>query len=217
MTPTPHQERGTSVLIVGRSPSVLEGAVAMLRSRGISAGATNAFDDALDDDGPAPDVLVLGGAVPPATKERLTAELTRRNPAARVVLGLVGIAEVVAAQVESELGGPPSSPVAHDAAARALVMDLDRPARVTVDAFWATSLTPPQPAATGAHLLDADLAPGRHRIPLPDELPDSAAFAVVRVDDRVAVLTLAAAPDLQLSAATLPPVRPVTLRVGSPS
>ncbi|MDM7853850.1 hypothetical protein [Cellulomonas alba] len=215
MTATPHHDRGTSVLIVGRSPSVLEDAVAMLRSRGISAGATNDYDRALDGGGPTPDVLVLGGAVPPATKELLTAELQRRNPAARVLLGLVGIAEVVAAQVEAEVEGTPSSQVAYDAAEGAVVIDLDRSAHVAVDAFWATSLTPPQPTSTGTQVLAADLAPGRHRVPLPDGLPDSAAFAVVRVDDRVAVLTLAAVPDLQLAPGALPPVRPVTLRAGS--
>lgn len=205
---------GAHVLVVGRSPSVLEAAVGLLRERGLRADATNAFDRVLDDhDGAGLDVVVFGGMVPPDTRRRLHDEIARRNPATRFVQGLAGIAGVIAAQVEAELGGPPRDPVAYEADDRSVVVDLDAPAHVVVEAFWITSLTPPEPTSTHARVLDGVLAPGRHRVGLPVSVPDRAAFAAVRVDDRVAVLTVAPMPGgLAALAGTLPPVRTVTTR-----
>jgi hypothetical protein len=210
---------GAHVLVVGRSPSVLEEAVDLLRERGLRADATNAFDRVLQDyDGADLDVVVFGGLVPPATKEHLGVEIARLNPAARFVQGLVGIAGVITAQVDELLSGVPRGRVTYDDGVRSIVVELAAPARVVVDVFWVTGLTPPEPTSTQARVLEADLAPGVQQVPLPDALPDRGVFAAVRVDDRVAVLTVAPMPaGIAAAAATLPAVRSVTTQAGSPA
>lgn len=217
-TPRPRPAPGPEhVLVVGRAPSVLETAVELLRARGLRADATNAFDRVLDDyDGADLDVVVFGGLVPPATKDRLREEITRLNPGARFVQGLAGVPGVIAAQVEATLTGAPSGAVTYDAAGRSVVVELDAPARVVVDAFWVTSLTPPEPTSAHERVLAADLPTGVHRVPLPSAVPDQAAFAAVHVDDRVAVLTIAPLPSgVAATAGALPPVRSVTTRAES--
>jgi len=205
------------VLVVGRSPSVLEAAVGLLEEQGLRTDATNAFDTVLDDyDGADLDLVVFGGAVPPATKDLLRREIARLSPGVTFVQGLAGVAGLIAAQVEAALSGPPSGDVAYDAADRSIVLELDAPARVVVDAFWVTSLTPPEPTSAQAQVLVAELEPGLHRVPLPGAVPDRAAFAAVRVDGRVVVLTVAPVPvGVVPAAGVLPPVRRVTTRPGS--
>lgn len=206
--------RPARVLIVGRSPSVLEEAVALLRSRGYLADATNVFDRVADDyDLAALDVLVLGGAVPPDTKDRLT----RLAEGAHVVQGLAGIPGVIVAQVEAVVAGGDrhGNRVAYVADDRSFVVDLARPARVVVEAFWATSFRPPEPTSTGTVVVTGERDAGRHRVTLPDEVPGEAAFAVVTVDDAVEVFTVGGVPDAVRALAaggTLPDVRAVATR-----
>lgn len=80
------------VLVVGRSPSVLERVVEMLREAGYRADVTNQFGEVLDDyDAAGLDVLVFGGMVPPDTKQFLREEVGKRNASVTVVQGMVGI------------------------------------------------------------------------------------------------------------------------------
>jgi hypothetical protein len=92
----------THVLVVGRSPTVLVGAVDLLRAKGYDVSATNQFDQVLDSDGVDDlDVLVFGGMVPPDTHEHLREQIARRSPAVTIVQRLAGFAAVIAAQVEA--------------------------------------------------------------------------------------------------------------------
>jgi hypothetical protein len=184
-------------LIVGRSPSVLVSAAQLLREKGYRADATNQFDRVLDDyDVAGLDILIFGGMVPPDTKQRLREEITGRNDQVVFVQGLAGIPGVVAAQVEeaASAGTPPIGDVAYDQATRVFTITLDDAEHVSVEALWATSFTPPEPTSTAAPVFDGELTAGTHVIALPDQVPDVASFAVVRVRDHVRVLTTGSMP-----------------------
>lgn len=187
------------VLVVGRSPGVLERAVDLLRSKGYRADATNVYGRLLDDyDVTRLDLLVFGGMVPPDAKQQLRDEISLRNARVRFVQGLAGIPGVIAAQVEQVVAGEPDDRcrVTYDAEDRSFVLDLDLdgPAAVVVDAFWATSFTPPEPTSTHAQVFAGELGRGRHVVPLPDEVPSRAAFAAVTVGPHVEVFTVGATP-----------------------
>ncbi|MBO9553574.1 hypothetical protein [Cellulomonas sp.] len=214
------------VLVVGRSPGVLEDAVDLLRSKGYRADATNVYGRLLDDyDVARLDLLVFGGMVPPDAKQQLRDEISRRNERVRFVQGLAGIPGVIAAQVEQAVAGEPDDRcrVTYDAQERSFVLDLDvdKPVTVVLDAFWATGFTPPEPTSTQAQVFAGQLGRGRHVIPLPDAVPTRAAFAAVTVGPHVEVLTVGATPSgvAQLVAppspdGRFPDVRAVTTRGG---
>lgn len=218
-----------SILVVGRSPGVLEDVVAILRGKGYAANATNQFDSVLDDYDVADiDVLVFGGMVPADTKQRLREQISARNTHVTFLQGLAGIAGLIAAQVEGLIAGgePDGSDVVYDADKRTVQVTLSESAHVTVNAWWATSFTPPEPASTSLRLLDNDLAAGRHTIALPDRVPSEASFVTVAVGSAVHARTVGPMPESVMrlvptggsgSSPTpgggLPPVRPVTTQL----
>lgn len=186
------------VIIVGRSPSVLTEAVALLRAKGYTADATNQFAAFVDEyDVGDLDVLVFGGMVPPDTKQSLRDAITARNPEVTFLQGLAGIAGVITAQVAALTpaeGADAESTATYDSADRTVRFTLAAPAHVTVEAWWGTSFTPPEPKSTSAFLLDAQLEAGSHAVPLPDEIPDVASFAAVTAGSAVHVLTIGGMP-----------------------
>lgn len=218
------------VLVVGRSPSVLVDTVDILRRKGYSADATNQFDRVLDDyDVTDIDILVFGGMVPPDTRQSLREQISARNGHVRFVQGLAGIAGLIAAQVDSitSTGDAHDSRVTYDEARRTVQVSLDKPAHVRVEAWWATSFTPPEPRSTSTQVADEQLAAGLHLIPLPAQIPSEASFAAVSVGSIVHVFTVGAMPHAVLravptsgaaaggaapppSSSALPPVRAVT-------
>ncbi|MFI5693383.1 hypothetical protein ACIA58_16170 [Kribbella sp. NPDC051586] len=184
-----------SVLVVGRSPSVLEGVVELLRGAGYRADATNQFERVMDDyDVGALDVLVFGGMVPPDTKEHLREEIGKRNAGITVVQGLVGIPGVIAAQVDTATGGDPSADVEYNEGDRTIHLTLTDDVRVTVEAFWMTSWTPPEPSSTSSTVFDGEFAAGAHEIVLPDVVPTEGSFAVVTVGTEVRALAVGPMP-----------------------
>ena len=186
----------TRVLIVGRSPSVLAGAVELLRDQGYQADVTNQFERVLTDyDVTDLDVLVFGGMIPPDTKQHLTEETTRRNTRLTLVQGLAGIPGVIAAQVRAAAyDSPEIGHVSYDEGVRTLTLTLDQAEHVRVEALWGTSFTPPEPASTSMPVFDGVLTAGTHAIELPSEVPDVASFAAVTVGPQVRVLTLGPMP-----------------------
>jgi hypothetical protein len=147
------------ILVVGRSPSVLVDTVEILRSKGYSADATNRFDRVLDDhDAEDIDIVVFGGMVPADTKQHLRQEICERNEHVAFVQGLAGIAGLIAAQVEGVItaGEPDEIHVVHDEDQRSVHLTLHKAARVTVEAWWHTSFTSPEPKSTSMQVLDAD-------------------------------------------------------------
>lgn len=185
------------VLVVGRSPSVLVEAVRLLLAKGYRADATNQFEQVLDDyDVTELDVLVFGGMVPVETKQHLREEIAKRNGGIAFVQGFAGIPGVIAAQVEA-VTHRDSSDVGHVAYVkpeRAVTITLDNAEHVTVEAFWGTSFTPPEPTSTSTQVFSGEVAAGTHKIALPDQVPDVASFAVVTVGAQVRVFTIGPMP-----------------------
>ncbi|HEV7710296.1 MAG TPA: MFS transporter [Asanoa sp.] len=184
------------ILIVGRSPSVLVDAVDILRADGYTANATNQFDRVLDDyDVTDLDVLVFGGMVPADTKQQLRDTISARNPGVTFVQGLGGIAGLIAAQVRAATSAETVEGVSYDEGRRAVLVTLDAPTTVTVDAWWGTSFTPPEPKSASTRVFEGQLDTGSHVIPLPDEVPSVASFAGVTVGSSTQVFTVGPMPN----------------------
>jgi hypothetical protein len=185
------------ILVVGRSPSVLVDTVEILRGKGYSANATNQFDRVLDDyDADDIDVVVFGGMVPADTKQQLRQEIGERNAHVTFVQGLAGIAGLIASQVEGVItaGEADDSHVTYDGEQRSVRLTLHSAARVTVEAWWATSFTPPEPKSTSMQVFGAELEEGSHSIALPAEVPSVASFLAVTVGSAVHTFTVGAIP-----------------------
>ncbi len=194
---TPLAGKPDRILVVGRSPDVLVETVEILRSKGFLADATNQFDHVLGDyDVTNLDILVFGGMVPPDTKKYLREEVGALNPDMTFVQGLAGIAGLIAAQVEGVARADTAreTDVSYDAVRRTVQVTLNDPAHVTVDAYWHTSFTPPQPKSTGMQVLDAELDQGVHTIQLPVEVPSEASFVTVAVGAAVHAFTVGPMP-----------------------
>ena len=196
MNTAPLSEPGR-IIVVGRSPSVLVRTVEILRAKGYAADATNQFDRVLDDyDAQEIGIVVFGGMVPADTKQYLRQKIGERNADVTFVQGLAGIAGLIAAQVEGVItaGEPDDSAADYDRDQRVVHLTLHKPARVTVEAWWHTSFTPPQPASTSLRVHDAELEAGSHRIALPAEIPSVASFLAVTIGSAVRTFTVGAMP-----------------------
>ena len=190
------------ILVVGRSPSVLLDTVEILRSKGYSADGTNQFDRVLDDyDAQDIDIVVFGGMVPAGTKQHLRQEIGGRNAHVTFVQGLAGIAGLIAAQVEGAItaGEPDEIHVVYDEDQRSVHLTLHKAAHVTVQAWWGTSFTPPEPKSTSMQVLDAELQEGSHSIALPAAVPSVASFLAVTVGSAVRTFTVGAMPQSVMS------------------
>jgi hypothetical protein len=212
------------VLVVGRSPSVLLETVEILRNKGFVADATNQFESILDDyDVTKLDILVFGGMVPPDTKRYLREHVGARNPDVTFIQGLVGIAGVIAAQVTGAARGDAANNrvVSYDTERRLVQVNLDGSAHVTIDAYWATSFTPPEPKSTSMRVLDSDLDKGLSIVALPAEVPSEASFVTVAVGTTVQAFMVGPMPQRvlqmvptggssRLGRSALPPVSPVS-------
>jgi len=184
------------VLIIGRSPGVILDAAGILRGKGFHADATNQFDEVLTEyDTTNIDVVVFGGMVPPTAKQYLTEEISKVNGHVAFVQGLAGIAGLIAAQVEGVTSGAGDyNGVAYDTTNRTVQLTLPEPAQVVVEAWWATSFTPPEPASTSMRVIDSHLDPGEYVIPLPAEVPPVASFVTVSAGPAVRAFTVGAMP-----------------------
>ncbi|HET6744035.1 MAG TPA: hypothetical protein VFH76_34085 [Kribbella sp.] len=201
-------------------------AVGILRAKGFHADATNQFDEVLTAyDTTGLDVVVFGGMVPASTKQHLREAISAGNDHVTFVQGLAGIAGLIAAQVESVTSPPGDSNgngngngVVYDAEQRAVRLTLREPSRVVVEAWWATSFTPPEPTSTSRRLVDSHFDPGEHLVPLPADVPDVASFVTASVGPAVHAFTVGAMPaavrrmvptGAPTEPPTLPPVTPV--------
>ena len=188
------------ILIIGRSPGVILDAAGILRSKGFHADATNQFDQVLTDyDTTNIDVVVFGGMVPPPAKQHLTQQISKVNGHVAFVQGLAGIAGLIAAQVEAVTSTTADdNQVAYDTTTRTVQLTLQEPAPVLIEAWWATSFTPPEPASTSMRVIDSRLDPGQYRIPLPAEVPPVASFLTVSAGPAVRTFTVGAMPEAVL-------------------
>ena len=208
------------ILVIGRSPSVILDAADILRSKGFHADATNQFDEVLTEyDTTNLDVVVFGGMVPPSTKRYLREEISKVNSHVTFVQGLAGIAGLIAAQVEG-VASPAAhqNGVAYDTTSRSVQLTLKEPAQVVVEAWWATSFTPPEPTSTSMRVVDSHFQSGTYVVPLPTEVPPVASFVTVSVGPAVHAFTVGAMPETVMrmvptgdptQPAALPPVQAV--------
>lgn len=177
------------VLVIGRSQKVLDGTVELLSERGYAAQATNDFDAITDRFDPrALDLVLFGGQVPPAKKEKMREQILAANDAVAFVQGLSGIPGLIADQVAGFFAGEPpipgQSPV-YDTAARAIAFDLYAPLEVKVTVYWITELVPPDPKSDSLVLQDGPLPPGPRAFEIPAAVSLDAAFATVRAGDAI--------------------------------
>jgi len=201
MNASPANDPGR-ILVIGRSPSVLVDTVEILRGKGYSADATNQFDHVLDDyDAQDIGIVVFGGMVPAGTKLHLRQQIGERNADVTFVQGLAGIAGLIAAQVEGVItaGEPDDSHVVYDRDQRSVHLTLHKAAHVTVEAWWHTSFTPPEPASTSMQVLDAELEAGFYSIAPPAEVPSVASFLAVTIGSAVRTFTVGAMPQSVMS------------------
>jgi hypothetical protein len=76
-----------------------------------------------------------------------------------------------------------------------LRLTLREPALVVVEAWWATSFTPPEPKSTSLRVIDSRFPSGEHLIPLPVEVPPVASFVTVSVGPTVRSFTVGPMPE----------------------
>jgi hypothetical protein len=208
------------ILVIGRSPGVILDAAGILRGKGFHADATNQFDEVLTQyDTANIDVVVFGGMVPPHAKQYLREEISKVNGHVAFVQGLAGIAGLIAAQVEGVTSGAADdNGVAYDTTNRTVQLTLHEPAQVVIEAWWATSFTPPEPTSTSMRVIDSRFDQGEYFIPLPAEVPPVASFVTVSVGPAVRAFTVGAMPEAVMRMVpagdptqppALPPVRAV--------
>jgi hypothetical protein len=175
------------VLLVGKSKLVLATALESLAERGYEASATDDFEDiAAQFDVGHFDLVVFGGQVPPDRKAEMTSVISSVKPDVVFVQGLAGIPGLIAAQVAGAFAarrGEETHAPSYDAGARTIGLSLDRPALVTVTAWWQTSFVPPDPLSDSRVVLSEELPAGAHTVALPPAVPDEASFASVQIDD----------------------------------
>ena len=212
--------RTQRILVIGRSPSVILEAADILCSKGFHADATNQFDEVLTEyDTKNLDVVVFGGMVPPNARQHLRKEISKVNDHVTFLQGLAGIPGLVATQVEGVMAtATDDHVVTYDPRKRTVQLTLQEPAQVVVEAWWATSFTPPEPTSTSMKVVDAHFDAGEHLIPLPAEVPTVASFVTVSAGPAVRAFTVGAMPDAvrrlvptgdPTQPPALPPVRPV--------
>src|SRR5271163_686333 len=95
-----------SVLVIGRSQTVLNATVDLLRDRGYAARATNNFEAITDEADPQTlELVVFGGQVAPAEKAAMREAISAVNHAVEFVQGLSGIPALIVDQVAGALAG----------------------------------------------------------------------------------------------------------------
>jgi hypothetical protein len=207
--------QGTNrVLIVGRSPSALLGAVERLRSLGYAANASNQFSRLLDDyDVREIDLILFGGLVPPEIRSRVESEAARLNPSAHCESGRGGLAPLLAAQVQEHFHGPVPG-VAFIPDPRSIGLRLAHPATVRVDAWWG-ELVQSDVVAHSVLIHERALGEGSHIIPIPADVPDTGSFAGVAVGAAMSIIEIGTAsqPAGRPPAGQLPPPEPVNTRL----
>ena len=209
------------ILVIGRSPGVILDAAGILRSKGFHADATNQFDEVLTEyDTTNIDVVVFGGMVPPDAKQHLTRRDLQGQRPRHLRAGT---------RRNRQASSPPRSRASRrlpetttawptTRRTRTVQLTLQEPAQVVVEAWWATSFTPPEPTSTSMRVIDSHFDPGEYFIPLPAEVPPVASFVTVSVGPAVRAFTVGAMPEAVMRVGStrdptqppaLPPVRAV--------
>lgn len=182
-------ERTKRVLIVGRSPAALLGAVERLRSLGYAANGSNRFGRLLEDyDVRDVDLILFGGLVPPEIRASVENEVARLNPSAHCESGRGGLAPLLAAQVQEHFQGSVPG-VAYTPDPRSISVRLAERAMVRVDAWWG-EFVQNDIVAHSALIYEGETAKGTHVIPIPADVPEGGSFAGVAVGPAMSVIEI---------------------------
>jgi hypothetical protein len=185
-----------SVLLAGKSPLVLKTTVDMLGERGYDAKSTDTFDDiAARFDVTRFDLVVFGGQVPQDKKAEMKHVISGLRRDVTFVQGLAGIPGLLVHQIEGAFGAQwrnGAHAPSYNANNRTIDLLVDRPAMVTVTAWWQTSFVPPDPLSDSQVLVSERLPAGEHTVTLPSEVPDKASFASVQIDRAIYTFGLTA-------------------------
>jgi hypothetical protein len=175
-----------SILIIGRSRVVLDGAVEILRQRGLAAVASNDLEHPAGETEPGQlRAVIFGGQVSPDRKAEIRAQLEAANPELKFVQGLAGIPGLVADQAEDAVIPEqliPGQAPSFDPVRRVIALSTFAPLDVVVTVYWATEFVPPDPKSESLVLVDERLPAGEHSFALPDSVNLDAAFATVRAN-----------------------------------
>jgi hypothetical protein len=174
-----------NILIIGKSPLVLENVSASLRELGYDVDTTSDFDQiASRFDLQQVDLITLGGQVPPEKKTEIKQASLAVKPDMLFVYGLAGIPGLIVQQIESEFTKDHQDPAhtpSYDPATRTIKLSLQEAADVTITGWWQTSFVPPNPGSASQTVIDERLPAGEHAIPLPSAIPSQASFATVKI------------------------------------
>ena len=184
-----------SVLLIGKSQLVLDGALAGLRDLGYKAEATNDFADITAGSTREKSTWSCSaGRSPPDLKAELREEISAINPRVIFVQGLAGIPGLIINQVQGAFARDHQELVRAPTFApdeRSIGLTLPGPAEVKVTIWWQTSFVPPDPKSDSLLLLNDRLAAGDHAVTVPDLVPPKAAFATVQVDAAIYAFSIA--------------------------
>jgi hypothetical protein len=184
------------VLLAGKSLLVLKTTVDMLGERGYEAESTDDFDDiAAQFDLRQFDLVVFGGQVPQDKRTEMQHVILGLRPDVEFVQGLAGIPGLIVQQIEGAFAaqrGDVALAPSYNASNRTINLLLDRPAMVTVTAWWQTSFVPPDPLSDSQVLVSERLSAGKHAIALPSKVPGKASFASIRIGRAIYAFNLAA-------------------------
>jgi hypothetical protein len=206
-----------SVLVLGKSQTVLDATVAALREAGYTAHVTSDFtsDITRQFDITAVDLVLVGTQVPPSRRAELKEEIAAVNPRVIFVQGLAGIPGLIVNQVRGAFAAAQQDPAhapSYSPADRLIRLTVPDPADVTVTAWWRAPSVPPDLKSDSLVLLDGPLGRGDYTIPVPEHVfrpahgtagppharlaPPQPAFATVRVGTAIYAFSITAGPFL---------------------
>ncbi len=177
------------ILIIGKSPAVLESAAASLRAHGHEVVITDDFDKIAERfDLRQIDLITTGGQVPVDTRAQIRRDAKKLKSDMLFVQGLAGIPGLIVQQIEGEFAAEhrdTEHPPMYVASPRSIKLFLKNAADVQIACWWQTTFTPPNPGSDSRVLIDKRLPAGEHSVPLPADIPKQASFATVQVDKAI--------------------------------
>jgi hypothetical protein len=177
------------ILILGKSPLVLQTASSLLQERGYEVETSDNFDDvAARFDLKQVDLITTGGQVPVEKRAEIREIGRELNSDMLFVQGLAGIPGLIVEQIEGEFNKKYQEDQQvpnYDAATRTIKLLLKKQAAVKVTGWWQTTFVPPNPGSDSQILTDEHMSPGEQSISVPASVPEKASFATVQIDHAI--------------------------------
>ena len=177
------------ILIIGKSPLVLETTTKLLQERGYKVDTTDNFDDITKRfDLRRFDLITTGGQVPEEKRAEIRKDAREQKHEMLFVQGLAGIPGLIVQQIEGEFAATyqdqKNIPI-YDRDTRQIIIKLTKQAEVKITAWWQTTFVPPNPGSDSRVLLDEQLGAGEHLVDVPTVVPEKASFVTVQLDKAI--------------------------------